>query len=117
MWQPVAVARHAVDRDNAASMNAGYPETVTVAAPGAHQWSVVWLHGLGADGHDFEPLVPELRLPERHGVRFVFPHAPQRPVTINGGVRMRAWYDIAQPDVAAHEDEAGIRVVIEVGHG
>ena len=56
--------------------------------------AVIWLHGLGADGHDFEPIVPELQLPTNTSVRFVFPHAPIRPVTINGGAKMRAWYDI-----------------------
>jgi phospholipase/carboxylesterase len=56
--------------------------------------SVIWLHGLGADGHDFEPIVPELGLPRTLGIRFVFPHAPMRPVTVNGGMVMRAWYDI-----------------------
>ena len=68
--------------------------------------AVVWLHGLGADGHDFEPIVPELRLSKP--VRFVFPHAPVRPVTINQGMRMRAWYDIFQFG-GGPEDEAGIR--------
>jgi len=68
--------------------------------------AVIWLHGLGADGHDFEPIVPELQLPEP--VRFVFPHAPVRPVTINQGMRMRAWYDIFQFG-GGPEDEAGIR--------
>jgi phospholipase/carboxylesterase len=68
--------------------------------------AVIWLHGLGADGHDFEPVVPELELPEP--VRFVFPHAPIRPVTINQGMRMRAWYDIFQFG-GGPEDEAGIR--------
>jgi phospholipase/carboxylesterase len=68
--------------------------------------SVIWLHGLGADGHDFEPVVPELRLAKP--VRFVFPHAPIRPVTINQGMRMRAWYDILQFGGGA-EDDAGIR--------
>ncbi len=68
--------------------------------------SVIWLHGLGADGHDFEPVVPELRLTAP--LRFVFPHAPVRPVTINGGVSMRAWYDILQLGPGP-EDEAGIR--------
>ena len=70
--------------------------------------AVIWLHGLGADGHDFEPVVPELRLPPAKPVRFVFPHAPVRPVTINGGMRMRAWYDILQLG-GGPEDEAGIR--------
>jgi phospholipase/carboxylesterase len=68
--------------------------------------AVIWLHGLGADGHDFEPMVPELSLPRP--VRFVFPHAPVRPVTINQGMRMRAWYDIFQFG-GGPEDEAGIR--------
>jgi phospholipase/carboxylesterase len=56
--------------------------------------SIIWLHGLGADGHDFEPIVPELRLPERLPIRFIFPHAPRRPVTVNAGMIMRAWYDV-----------------------
>jgi phospholipase/carboxylesterase len=68
--------------------------------------SIIWLHGLGADGHDFEAIVPELKLAQP--VRFVFPHAPVRPVTINQGMRMRAWYDIFQFGGGA-EDEAGIR--------
>jgi phospholipase/carboxylesterase len=84
-------------------------ETVERAPPGEHRWSVIWLHGLGADGHDFEPIVAELRLPRRHGLRFVFPYAPHRPVTINAGMTMRAWYDIANTDPGAGEDEAGIR--------
>jgi len=70
------------------------------------QAAVIWLHGLGADGHDFEPIVPELELPKP--VRFVFPHAPVRPVTINNGMRMRAWYDIFQFG-GGREDDAGIR--------
>jgi phospholipase/carboxylesterase len=68
--------------------------------------AVIWLHGLGADGHDFEPIVPELELAKP--VRFVFPHAPIRPVTINQGMRMRAWYDILQLG-GGPEDEAGLR--------
>ncbi|HEX6528975.1 MAG TPA: alpha/beta fold hydrolase [Burkholderiales bacterium] len=70
------------------------------------QAAVIWLHGLGADGHDFEPIVPELELGKP--VRFVFPHAPVRPVTINNGMRMRAWYDIFQFG-SGREDDAGIR--------
>lgn len=69
--------------------------------------SIIWLHGLGADGQDFVPIVDELSLPV--AVRFIFPHAPQRPVTINGGFVMRAWYDIANPSIDAQQDEAGIR--------
>ncbi len=70
--------------------------------------SVIWLHGLGADGNDFVPIVEELSLPPL-GIRFVFPHAPMRPVTINGGFVMRAWYDIAVQDLAMKEDEPGLR--------
>jgi phospholipase/carboxylesterase len=69
--------------------------------------TVLWLHGLGADGHDFEPIVPELKV--GFPVRFIFPHAPVRPVTINGGMAMRAWYDILGFDRRAREDSAGIR--------
>jgi len=70
--------------------------------------SVIWLHGLGADGHDFEPIVPELHLPADLALRFVFPHAPQRPVTINGGMVMRAWYDIISLDAEGRADAAGV---------
>ena len=70
--------------------------------------SVIWLHGLGADGNDFVPIVQELSLPPL-GIRFVFPHAPMRPVTINGGFVMRAWYDIANQDLGMKEDEQGLR--------
>jgi phospholipase/carboxylesterase len=69
--------------------------------------SIIWLHGLGADGNDFAPIVPEIRLP-RSAIRFVFPHAPVQPVTINGGMRMRAWYDIAD-GANRREDERGVR--------
>jgi len=71
---------------------------------------VIWLHGLGADGHDFAPIVPELQLPARLAVRFVFPHATIQPVTINGGMAMRSWYDILTPNLVKREDEAGIRI-------
>jgi phospholipase/carboxylesterase len=84
-------------------------ETVEVEPRAPADASVLWMHGLGADGHDFEPLVPELGLPAAPSVRFVFPHAPIRPVTINGGQRMRAWYDISGFDRGARQDEAGIR--------
>jgi phospholipase/carboxylesterase len=70
---------------------------------------VIWLHGLGADGWDFVPIVRELPLPEELQLRFVFPHAPARPVTINNGFVMRAWYDIKQNDIARVPDERGIR--------
>lgn len=70
------------------------------------QYSIIWLHGLGADGNDFVPIAEEIELPE--GVRYIFPHAPHRPVTINGGYVMRAWYDITSNSINAFEDEAGI---------
>ena len=70
--------------------------------------SVLWLHGLGADGHDFEPIVPELLRAGWPPLRFVFPHAPVRPITLNGGMRMRGWYDIHGLELMAIEDEAGI---------
>ncbi|TQV87457.1 alpha/beta hydrolase [Aliikangiella coralliicola] len=66
--------------------------------------SVIWLHGLGADGHDFEPIVPELRLPKSAAVRFIFPHAPSIPVTINGGYVMPAWYDILEMSISRKVD-------------
>jgi phospholipase/carboxylesterase len=81
-------------------------ERETAPEPAA---SVVWLHGLGADGYDFDPIVPALRLPGGPEVRYVFPHAPIRPVTINGGAEMRAWYDIVTIQRSGNEDEAGIR--------
>ncbi|TKB47103.1 alpha/beta hydrolase [Thalassotalea mangrovi] len=65
---------------------------------------VIWLHGLGADGHDFEPIVPELHLPETLPIRFIFPHSPQMPVTINGGMVMPAWYDILDMSVERKVD-------------
>jgi phospholipase/carboxylesterase len=73
------------------------------------QAAIIWLHGLGADGHDFEPIVPELVQRSERAVRFVFPHAPMRPVTLNSGYVMRAWYDIRALDRRAAEDESGIR--------
>lgn len=75
----------------------------------APRYSIVWLHGLGADGHDFEPIVPELVAREWPALRFVFPHAPVRPVTINNGMAMRAWYDIKGADIAQRQDEPGVR--------
>ena len=71
--------------------------------------AVVWLHGLGADGHDFEPVAAELGRGGLDDIRFVFPHAPVRPVTINGGMEMRAWYDIAGPELDRRADEEGVR--------
>ncbi len=80
---------------------------ITLESGKQPQHSIIWLHGLGADGQDFVPVADELELPA--AVRYLFPHAPRRPVTINGGFVMRAWYDIAQPSIDAQQDEAGIR--------
>ena len=85
------------------------PETVEVSTGARAQGSVIWLHGLGADGHDFESIVPELGFSGQLSLRFVFPHAPVRPVTINGGMSMRAWYDILTLERGGPQDEAGIR--------
>ena len=74
----------------------------------APAWTVLWLHGLGADGHDFAPIVPELVRLQWPALRFVFPHAPLRPVTINGGMRMRAWYDIVEADLRNRADLQGV---------
>ena len=71
--------------------------------------AVIWLHGLGADGHDFAGLVPELDLSNCPPIRFVFPHAPSMPVTVNGGYVMPAWYDILGPDLVSQQDAAGIQ--------
>lgn len=83
-------------------------ETVELEAGANPRAAVIWLHGLGADGHDFEPIVPMLDLGPERSVRYVFPNAPPRPVTINGGMVMRAWYDILSIDREEQEDEAGI---------
>lgn len=71
--------------------------------------SIIWLHGLGADGSDFAPLVPQLSLPDSVGVRFIFPHAPSIPVSINNGFVMPAWYDIKEMDIDRHVDEEQLR--------
>ncbi len=77
--------------------------------PDDAEYSIIWLHGLGANGHDFEPIVPQLNLPAGKKIRFVFPHAPAQPVTINGGIVMPAWYDIVAPQLDHLEDADGIR--------
>src|SRR6266487_6828583 len=81
-------------------------ETVEIESGPSPRSAIIWLHGLGADGHDFEPIVPELGMPAAPAARFVFPHAPVQPVTINGGARMRAWYDVSND---GKQDAAGIR--------
>ncbi len=89
-------------------------DTVEIETGPTPSGAVIWLHGLGADGHDFEPIVPELRIPDALPLRFVFPHAPVRPVTINGGMAMRAWYDIVSLDRGGPADEEGIRASGEI---
>lgn len=89
-------------------MNQPLLETVTIGPEDA-QYSVIWLHGLGADGHDFVPIVPELEFKTKHQTRFVFPHAPMRPVTLNQGYVMPAWFDLVAIDDMSVQDEAGIR--------
>ena len=81
-------------------------ETQTGPTPA---WTILWLHGLGADGNDFAPLVPQLLRRGWPALRFVFPHAPVRAITVNAGMRMRAWYDIAGFELDRREDEAGVR--------
>jgi phospholipase/carboxylesterase len=84
-------------------------EAIEVETAPSPRAAVIWMHGLGADGHDFEPIVPELDLPDGLAVRFVFPHAPLRPVSINRGMVMRAWYDVREDGGARREDESGVR--------
>ncbi len=86
-----------------------HQDAVIIEPNHGHRATIIWLHGLGADGHDFVAIVPELRLPQSLGVRFVFPHAPVRPVTINGGMSMRAWYDVRNTDLRREEDAASIK--------
>ncbi len=86
-----------------------YLPCVEIEPPVAATRAVIWLHGLGANGHDFEPIVPELRLPPGAGVRFVFPHAPAIAVTINGGMHMPAWFDILELNINRRVDEVQLR--------
>ncbi|MCX7546133.1 alpha/beta hydrolase [Marinicella gelatinilytica] len=82
-------------------------EFITANTGDNPDYVIIWLHGLGADGHDFEPVVPQFNNP-KHTFKFIFPHAPVQPVTINGGMAMRAWYDITAMDINRQVDEAGI---------
>ena len=84
-------------------------ESIEIETGPEPRYSVIWLHGLGADGNDFAPVVPELKLNDIGPLRFIFPHAPVQPVTINNGMSMRSWYDIYVADLVRHEDEAGLR--------
>ena len=81
-------------------------EAIEIETGPSPRAAIIWLHGLGADGHDFEPIVPELEMPPVPAARLVFPHAPVQPVTINGGARMRAWYDVTND---GRQDATGIR--------
>ncbi len=83
-------------------------ETVELSTGARPENCVIWLHGLGADGHDFEPVIPMLGIEKMAATRFIFPHAPVRPVTLNGGMEMRAWYDIKAMSVSRDLDEEGI---------
>lgn len=88
--------------------NSNFLESVTVKPTRPAIGSVIWLHGLGADGHDFTDIVPQLNLPDNLPIRFTFPHAPVRPVVINANMRMRAWFDIYSLENLEKEDEVGI---------
>src|SRR5690606_33776554 len=83
-------------------------ESIEIETGPEPKYAVIWLHDLGADGNDFAPIVPELQLGELGPIRFVFPHAPVRPVTINNGIAMRAWYDIYMADLVRREDADGL---------
>jgi phospholipase/carboxylesterase len=104
-----ALLYHAALRGAASRGSSVSRETVEVETGPDPAGSVIWLHGLGADGHDFEPIVPELIRRGERALRFVFPHAPIRPVTLNNGYAMRAWYDIVSLERRGPEDETGIR--------
>lgn len=90
------------------------PIEITTPPGATPTHSVIWLHGLGASGHDFAPIVPALRLPPQPPLRFVFPHAPMRRITINGGVKMRGWYDIVSMDFTHAQDQTGIAQSAEI---
>ena len=89
-------------------MNTDYLDAVEINPAGSATACIIWLHGLGADGHDFAALIPQLDIVDTLGVRVVLPHAPQRAVTINGGMHMPAWYDIQSTDFGREQDSAGI---------
>ncbi len=82
--------------------------TIVVAPRAEHRYSVIWMHGLGADGHDFEGIVPQLKIAKKASIRFIFPNAPVIPVTVNGGMAMRAWYDITDMSLELKVDSKGI---------
>ncbi|MBC8519164.1 MAG: alpha/beta fold hydrolase [Gammaproteobacteria bacterium] len=86
---------------------------ITIEPPSKASSTVIWLHGLGADGHDFESVLPMLELPIDHAIRFIFPHAPERPITVNDGMVMRGWYDITSFDFGKRGDIEGIESSVE----
>ena len=91
-------------------------KAVTIEPDTQAQACIIWLHGLGASGHDFVPIVPELRLAKNHGIRFIFPHAPSRPVTLNLNMKMPAWYDIYAIELHTQEDHTGIMEATNLIH-
>ena len=95
------------------ALNSDLLDCIEINPSGEPTATIIWLHGLGADGHDFEAIVPELRLPESLSVRYVFPHAPERSVTINAGLRMRAWFDIL--DLKYRADSVDMDQFLESG--
>jgi phospholipase/carboxylesterase len=82
--------------------------TIEIQPESTHLYSVIWLHGLGADGHDFEGIAPELHLKAEPNIHFIFPNAPIQPVTINGGMQLRAWYDVLEISLEHKVDITGI---------
>lgn len=89
-------------------MSADKPIILQTGTATSADAAVIWLHGLGADGNDFVPVATALQLPDTLNIRFIFPHAPLRPITINRGYRMRGWYDVTSLDIANQDDESGI---------
>ena len=104
--------------DNSSDLGATLPEVEFIEQQtGPHPThSVIWLHGLGADGYDFEPIVPAFDFPASTAIRFIFPHAPIRPITVNGGMEMRGWYDIREWSLNRNEDEEGIEQSRQIVH-
>jgi len=96
-------------------MSAQLLDCIEVCTASSCEYAVIWLHGLGASGNDFEPIVPELQLGGSPGVRFVFPHAPIRPITINGGASMRGWYDIDSLDFGSRQQDVQSENIVLAG--
>ncbi len=91
-------------------------DSVIVSSRPDPKYCIIWMHGLGADGHDFEAIVPELQLPNLNDFKFIFPHAPIQSVTINNGMQMRAWYDILEMSFDRKVDQAGIKASVDLIH-